>query len=351
MHAYGGSYGKEIPSEITIPTSSMLEKDEYGMFRHQNLTENLIDEIKKDKRIEKVVGTYYTSWSINKTQGMGIIGFNSQDADLMKIHLSEGRMFDDNKKEMILSDRDAKMLNKTIGENLLFSNDSYEVVGITTFKSRSDSYTSVGNVEEIAKLHLIQNEKYGGGLDQTSGKLKNIYIKVKEDENASQITEDLKKKFYDSNLIVEGPNEREIAENRYYHDLSRIIYDLIPVFIGVVLTLIIMLKAIGDRTREIGVLKAIGWKSRRIFIMILSEAFILTLISFIIASILVILITFEMNNMMPDYAVSFLIYLDTLSVVAFLKAFYIVLIMALLGSLVPAIRASRLSPAEAVREE
>jgi ABC-type antimicrobial peptide transport system permease subunit len=43
--------------------------------------------------------------------------------------------------------------------------------------------------------------------------------------------------------------------------------------------------------------------------------------------------------------------LETLSFTTFLNTFMIVVAMALLGALLPAIKASRLSPAEAVKEE
>jgi ABC-type antimicrobial peptide transport system permease subunit len=44
-------------------------------------------------------------------------------------------------------------------------------------------------------------------------------------------------------------------------------------------------------------------------------------------------------------------FLNTLSVKAFLQTFCIVLVMALVGAIFPAIKASRLSPSEAVRRE
>ncbi|MDR1819790.1 MAG: ABC transporter permease [Methanobrevibacter sp.] len=349
---------EKVSSDITIPSRSMLEIDDDGRSPIHNLTENLMDEIKKDNRIEKVVGSYHTSWSFNKKESILLNGVNSQDIDFMKIHLSAGRMFDDNKKEIVLSYRDSNRQNKTIGENLLFNNDSYEIVGITTFKGGISSYTSVKNVKEIESMDNLVNIERQGNVNnahsiqpKNSMQPENIYIKIKKGENASQITKDLKNEFSNESLMVEGPDEKKAIENKHRDRITEIIFNYIPVLIGILLTLIIMLKSVGDRTREIGVLKSIGWKSKRIFLMILIETFILSILSFFIASILVILITFEMNNMRPDYAVSFFMYLDSLSIETFLRAFGIVLIMAVLGSIIPAIKASRLSPTEALKYE
>ena len=46
-----------------------------------------------------------------------------------------------------------------------------------------------------------------------------------------------------------------------------------------------MIMSVYERTREIGVLKAVGWTDRRILGMILGESIVLTLIAFVIGTI------------------------------------------------------------------
>jgi putative ABC transport system permease protein len=307
--------------------------------------ESLIDEIRKDNRVENVVGMFSYS-PRNKVKNFMFLGVDSSDTGFMKMYLTSGRKFDDNEKEVVLSDYITDQLNKTVGDNVSLENIDYKIVGIAKNPFyRGRSYMSLKNAQELAALQ--SNES----IDYNHGYIEEIFIKTKEGENNTKITEDLKNLYNKEDLGVMGPEEAHEESNNYGKKMRRIIFTFVPMIIGILLTLIIMMKSVGDRTREIGVLKAIGWKSKRIFALILSETFILSIFSFILASIVAILITFAMNLMNPYLPLGILEFLGTLSISTFLQAFVIGIVMALVGSLVPAIRASRLSPAEAVREE
>ena len=60
---------------------------------------------------------------------------------------------------------------------------------------------------------------------------------------------------------------------------------LLAIFIGAVGVINTMIMSVYERTREIGVLKAVGWKDRRILGMILGESVVLTLIAFVVGTV------------------------------------------------------------------
>ncbi|MEN6291669.1 MAG: FtsX-like permease family protein, partial [Methanobacterium sp.] len=273
-----------------------------------------------------------------------VMGVNSSDTDFMKMMLSNGRKFNDNEKEVVLSNDIAAKLNKTVGEYVFIENNTYKIVGVTIKTSENDNkfYTSLKNVQEFETLDNLP-------MDYKQGSVGEILIQTKEGVNNIEFTKDLKNQYINETII--GPTEEGEKEYNYQELVNKIIFIFVPMIIGILLTLIIMMKSVGDRTREIGVLKAIGWKSRRIFAMVMSETFIISIVSFIFASIIAILITFAIFLMSPFYRIDFFTFLGTLSFKTFLNTFMIVVVMALLGALLPAIRASRLSPAEAVKEE
>ena len=308
------------------------------------LRESLIDELKKDNRIENVVGLTSGMCDIDGISGT-VMGVNSLDTDFMKMMLANGRKFNDNEKEVVLSNDIAAKLNKTVGEYVFIDNNTYKIVGVTIKKSENDDifYTSLKNVQELKILDLNVT------MDYKQGSVEEILIQTKEGVNNIEFTKDLKNQYI--NEIIMGPTEEGEKSYNYQELVNKIIFILVPVIIGILLTLIIMMKSVGDRTREIGVLKAIGWKSRRIFAMIMSETFIISIVSFIFASIIAILITFAIYLMDPYIRIDFFTFLGTLSFKTFLNTFMIVVVIALSGALLPAIRASRLSPAEAVKEE
>ena len=308
------------------------------------IRESLIDELKKDNRIENVVGFTIGMCDIDGISGT-VMGVNSLDTDFMKMMLANGRKFNDNEKEVVLSNNIAAKLNKTVGEYVFIDNNTYKIVGVTIKKSENDDifYTSLKNVQELKILDLNVT------MDYKQGSVEEILIQTKEGVNNIEFTKDLKNQYI--NETITGPTEEGEKEYNYQELVSKIIFIFVPMIIGILLTLIIMMKSVGDRTREIGVLKAIGWKSRRIFAMVMSETFIISIVSFIFASIIAILITFAIYLMDPYIRIDFFTFLGTLSFKTFLNTFMIVVVMALSGALLPAIRASRLSPAEAVKEE
>jgi putative ABC transport system permease protein len=122
---------------------------------------------------------------------------------------------------------------------------------------------------------------------------------------------------------------------------------ILAIVVGGVGVLNTMLMAVFERTREIGVLRSLGWGRRAILGMILRESLLLGLIGGLAG----ILIAFGLVQLMSIAPVVG----DYLQVVweweVFVRAIAIALLLGLLGGLYPAFRATRLQPVEALRYE
>ena len=104
-----------------------------------------------------------------------------------------------------------------------------------------------------------------------------------------------------------------------------------------------MLMSVFERTREIGVLKAVGWSDGKILTMIVGESLVITIVSAIIGSVIGFLACTLLG---PQMGIS-----PLFTPKIFLQAFGIAIVVGIIGGIYPALKAVKLPPTEALRYE
>ena len=130
-------------------------------------------------------------------------------------------------------------------------------------------------------------------------------------------------------------------------DAANLAISVLAVGIGAVGVMNTMVMSVLERTREIGILRAVGWSGRRILRMIIGESLLLCLVAAgvgaglgVLATRAILLIDTVRTLLEPQY---------TLDI--FIRGLVVAVGVALLGALYPALRAVRLTPMEALRYE
>jgi putative ABC transport system permease protein len=192
-------------------------------------------------------------------------------------------------------------------------------------------------------LSTLQN------LTSNDNKVSDILVKVTDNANVTTVSDAIDNAYPNqlTTTTAEAAASR-INEGLSFIDTASWAISLLAIFIGAVGVINTMIMSVYERTREIGVLKAVGWTDRRILAMILGESVVLTLIAFVVGTIIAvvgveILLNFSSGVggvIKPSFAIDI-----------FLRAFGIAFLVGVLGGLYPAYRASRLSPTEALRYE
>ena len=116
------------------------------------------------------------------------------------------------------------------------------------------------------------------------------------------------------------------------------------VIIGALLVFVTMMGAISERTREIGIFRAIGYRRRHVLHLVLMEAAIVSALAGVLGYLTGVAATLAALPLLDGGKASWQ-WNPTLAVAAIVSAVFV----GLLASLQPALRASRLEPSEALR--
>jgi len=122
---------------------------------------------------------------------------------------------------------------------------------------------------------------------------------------------------------------------------------VLALVIGAIVVMSAMTMSFIERTREFGVLSAIGWTRKRVAAMIMSEALVIGLVGTAVGLALSVLAVLGVQQLPSLAGILHPVY--TADIVG--RALYTAAAMVLLGGLVPAIRAALARPLEALRHE
>ena len=239
---------------------------------------------------------------------------------------------------ILLAEELALALDKKVGDTVpMYDSGEYTVVGI--FQS-SNIYETCMMIMSLADL-----QKYMGRKDQVSG----FAVIIDHPEDAAEVERICEAiEALGPRIDAKGAAESvsTTTEIRFIRAMSWIT-SAIAIIIGAVGMLNTMIMSVSERTREIGILRAIGWRQSRIVRMILTESVLLSLSGGIVGSFTAVWLTRLLGR---HPAVAGLI--DT-RISPEIVAFGVVcaLGVGLLGAAYPAYRGARLLPTEALRHE
>jgi putative ABC transport system permease protein len=268
-------------------------------------------------------------------EGLLINGIDSDKLSLEGIDSINGSFYSNgSSNELILGTTAASNLNKTVGSTINLFGTNFTVTGIY---QTGNFITDSGG---FMALNTLQN------LTSNDGKVSDIAVKVADNANVTTVSQSIKNAYPNQLTATTAADQaNRINQGLGFINTASFAISLLAIVIGGIGIINVMIMSVFERTREIGVLKAVGWRSSRILTMILGESIILTLTA---AGVGIVVGVIGVNVLLAVTGAGFK---PELTVGILLRAIGIAFLVGIIGGLYPAYRASRLPPTEALRYE
>jgi putative ABC transport system permease protein len=308
------------------------------------LDAKLGDQIAKIRGVKQINSGLVDFTSMDELGPIGVLvqGWEP-DAPLMKALgpqlLPGGRLLTDADKNcVLLGERLAISLDKRVGDKLtLFDNETYTVAGIF----RSTTVYENGSMTVLLK----DLQRFMGREGQVSG-----FAVVIEPQGDSAEIKRIAKEIEALGKNIEAVPTAEFVDStpeiQFIHAMAWVT-SAVALVIGAVGMLNTMVMSVFERTKEIGILRAIGWARWRVVRMILMESILLSLTGGVVGTAGAIGLTHllarqpAVAGMVDPYVAPSVVGLG----------FLIGLCVGLLGAAYPAYRGAQLLPTEALRHE
>ncbi len=298
-----------------------------------SIDERLADQIRADPAVSGVSRLVFGTTTVPGLPFFIVYGLDPRESYIDHYGIVEGRRIQ-RPGEMMLGRLAANSLEKGVGDDLRTSGQSFEIVGIYE--------TGISYEDSGAVVTIRDAQRMFGKPRQVSF----LGITLHEPQRAAEVAAALEARFPE--LMVARTADLT-SRMQDFATLDAIFGALLALMlvVGGIVMMNVMLMSVFERTHEIGVLRAVGWRGGRVLRMILVESLALGLLS-AVAGVLIGLGLNLLLMLIPNYG-------DVLVPIYTAGDMALVLVMAIalgiVGGLLPAFRAVRLRPIEALHYE
>ena len=266
-------------------------------------------------------------------------GWKADSYEFESLHILSGRRFSDGKPEVMLGDLLAEDLKKKPGDTLEIQDSPFKVVGVYHGGSALEADAVIMPLDQLQQLSSLQ------------GKVSTFHVRLRPTPPGESPEQYLK--YAQAQIEASLPTLRAVpaAERASNNEFVRLAHasawgtSSIALLIGILGIANTMAMSVFERTRELGILRALGWKRWQVLMLIQMEAAVLGLGGGLLGialgwCALHVLAALPQTASIVSAHVALPLLAETLG---------IALLAGLIAGAVPAWRGAQLSPVEALR--
>lgn len=264
-----------------------------------------------------------------------IVGWTEKSYFWQHLPLHDGRVPNKGEKHVVvLGEGVSETLKKKTGDTLEIYDDKFQVVGIAKYASAVNSNLLILPLSDLQDLAFRK------------GQVTAFHLKIAPNLMPSDVDR-IKREIEVIGRLLVSPTDQLLRHDRnvaFFKTVSRAVSIIALTMVGLsVLNALLM--AVQERTREIGIMMAIGWSNPRIMASIIVEGVVAGICGCVLGIPLGFAASFLFSSLPTignylSFRPSFAMILPTVLAAILLCA---------LGSLYPAWRATSLTPADALR--
>jgi putative ABC transport system permease protein len=259
-------YEKSIGKQLDVIGIDVVVSNMTGGIMPKVFDATLPEKIAKLPKVTAVTSVLMQMLSVEDAPMMMVSGREWGGFTWSQLKLVEGRMpHDGNEKAVVLGLLAAEVLKKKVGDTVQIEATELPVVGIV------DGQAVVENGAIILSLPILQE------VTGNEGKINFVDVRVPREATKEQVKDlcaQIKGIFPEGRAMVAS----EVVGTSQGFRIARAMSwstSILAIVVGVLNVMNTMLMTVFERTHEIGILLAVGWKRRRIVAMVLYESALL----------------------------------------------------------------------------
>ncbi len=310
-------------------------------FLNTTVDQSLVTKLRSLPVVDRANPMIFNMMDLTPEVNALVFGWLDDSYEFDSLTFTSGGRFHNGKPEIILGDLLAGTLNKKVGETVEIQGTSFTVAGI---------YHGGTALEAGAVIMPLDQLQVISGLQ---GKVSGFHVRLRPAPPGESSEAYLKRAQAQIEAALPGLVAQQAADRASNNQLVVLAHAVawgtssIALIVGILGIANTMAMSVFERTREIGILRALGWNRWRVMLLIQTEAAVLGLAGGILGIGLG-WGALRMLSTMPQTASIVSASLDPLHIV---EALGIAVLAGLAAGAIPAWRGAHLSPVEALRHD